>query len=269
MLRPMCPLCTNEDDVTIIGTLDDGRKRAQCSACDFEWDHGEVKVVDPKQATSSVILHGRFPKPEDVTPEARERAERLKAKFLSTVHGEPHPTVAPYWAKYQRVFSAEGLATCDPQDLKDFANLDVGGNLGNMSIFNTAWNAIGADAAAAQTRKVIDHLLRGDGALEDRLTALIAGGFAFSIPGFKEALLSKVLAIVQPERFLTIHTYNQKATMAKSVYGLDLPSPDSVNWTIGRLIVWSNDLLNTLIGEGFADQQHAGAFLWWAQYETT
>lgn len=87
------------------------------------------------------------------------------------------------------------------------------------------------------------------------MTAVIAGGFVFSIPGFKEALLSKVLAVVHLERFLTIHTYNQKATMARAVNGVDLPSPDSVNWTIGRLIVWSNDLLITLIGEGFTNMR--------------
>lgn len=53
--------------------------------------------------------------------------------------------------------------------------------------------------------------------------------------------------------------------MAKAVYGLDLPSPDRVSWTIGRLIVWSNDLLRNLTGGGFAGQQHAGDFLWWAK----
>lgn len=26
--------------------------------------------------------------------------------------------------------------------------------------------------------------------------------------------------------------------------------PESVNWTLGRLILWSNDLLHTLVGEG-------------------
>jgi hypothetical protein len=49
------------------------------------------------------------------------------------------------------------------------------------------------------------------------------------------------------------------------VYGLELPAPESVNWTLGRLILWSNDLLNDLVGPGFANQQHAAAFLWWAK----
>ncbi|MFJ8114273.1 hypothetical protein [Streptomyces sp. NPDC096132] len=49
------------------------------------------------------------------------------------------------------------------------------------------------------------------------------------------------------------------------VYGLELPAPESVNWTLGRLILWSNDLLRALVGEGFANQQHSAAFLWWAK----
>lgn len=264
----MCPLCTNDDDVSIIGALADGRKRARCANCNFEWDHGEATQADASKSTSSVLLRGRFPKPDDITAEARTRADRLKSEFLATVRSEPDPAVAPYWAKYQQIFSADGLSSCDPQELKDFANNDTGGNLGNMSIFNSAWNDLGPKKAAAETRQVIDHLLRGEGDVEDRLTDLIAGKFAFSIPGFKEALLSKVLAVVYPDRFLTIHTYDQKASMARKVYGIDLPSPDRVNWTHGRLIVWSNDLLNSLIGDGFVDQQHAGNFLWWAQYQT-
>ncbi|MFB7467698.1 hypothetical protein ACFCZ1_30110 [Streptomyces sp. NPDC056224] len=38
-----------------------------------------------------------------------------------------------------------------------------------------------------------------------------------------------------------------------------------MNWTRGRLILWSNDLLLDLAGEGFTNRQHAAAFLWWAK----
>ena len=33
----------------------------------------------------------------------------------------------------------------------------------------------------------------------------------------------------------------------------------------GRLILWSNDLLRELVGNGFENQQHAADFLWWAK----
>ena len=32
-----------------------------------------------------------------------------------------------------------------------------------------------------------------------------------------------------------------------------------------RLILWSNDVLHRLVGDGFANQQHPAAFLWWAE----
>jgi hypothetical protein len=87
--------------------------------------------------------------------------------------------------------------------------------------------------------------------------------------GFKEALLTRALCVMYPDRFLTILKYTTEAggkrEIARMVYGLELPAPESVNWTRGRLILWSNDLLHALVGEGFANQQHAAAFLWWAK----
>ncbi|WP_370150906.1 hypothetical protein [Streptacidiphilus sp. EB129] len=75
--------------------------------------------------------------------------------------------------------------------------------------------------------------------------------------------------MVEPDRFLSILKYSTEAggkrEIAKLVYGLDLPVPESVNWTLGRLILWSNDLLHGLVGDGFANQQHSAEFLWWAK----
>jgi hypothetical protein len=54
--------------------------------------------------------------------------------------------------------------------------------------------------------------------------------------GFKEALLTKVLCIVYPDRFLTILMYTGlagKREIARSLWGLDLPDPQKVDWTIG------------------------------------
>ena len=87
--------------------------------------------------------------------------------------------------------------------------------------------------------------------------------------GFKESLLTRVLCVVQPDRFMSILKYTTEAggkkEIARAVYGLELPAPESVNWTLGRLILWSNDVLHQLVGDGFANQQHAAAFLWWAK----
>jgi hypothetical protein len=50
--------------------------------------------------------------------------------------------------------------------------------------------------------------------------------------------------------------------VAKLVYDLELPEAAHVQWTIGRLILWSNDVLLHLVGDGFAHMQHVSQFLW-------
>ncbi len=268
MALVMCPLCTSDDDVYLVAVLPDGRRRVSCRNCDYAWDHGEALTRPPLRSVGdmAVDLRGRFPRADDASPGARDRAERLKRRFLTEVFVEPDPKVAPFWAKYQYIFSQEGLPEASPDDLKAFANDPIGAYAGFMTVFNNAWNKMGPEQGASMVRQVIEYLLRGpDPSLENRLTDLILGKFAFSIPGFKEALLTKALCVVHPDRFMTIVTYDQKRIMAKAVYDLDLPDPDRVSWTIGRLIVWSNDLLRDLTGDGFVDQQHAGEFLWWGK----
>jgi len=265
----MCPMCTEDEDIELVRVLDDGRRLVR-HRCGCEWKHGEPTAPKKKPSYSFNDLKARFPKPEDVEPRWMERAVQLKEQYLATKPGFD-PEVAAYWAKYQEVFSPEGIRTCDPRLLKDFANSDVGAHPGNQSMFNSAWNAMGEAAAAESTRETIEYLLYGSEEipLEDRLENLLAGTKPFAMTGFKEALLTKVLCVVQPERFLSILKYTTEAggkrEIARMVYGLELPAPESVNWTRGRLILWSNDVLHLLVGEGFANQEHAAEFLWWAK----
>ncbi|UIX34086.1 hypothetical protein [Streptomyces sp. GQFP] len=265
----MCPLCSEDDDIEVVRTLDDGRRVVK-HRCGYAWEHGAP--VAPKRIASHSFddLKARFPKPEDIEPKVLERAARLKTQYLAT-RPDFDPGVAAYWAKYQQVFSPDGLRTCDPRVLKDFANSEVGARPGNQATFNSAWNTMGDTAAGEATRKTIEYLLYGPDAvpLEDRLQQLLDGTKPFAMTGFKEALLTRVLCVMQPDRFLTILKYTTEAggkrEIARMVYGLELPAPESVNWTLGRLILWSNDVLRALAGEGFANQQHAAAFLWWAK----
>lgn len=267
----MCPLCSEDEDIELVRTLDDARRLVR-HRCGYEWEHGEpVAPRSPaKEPTRSFRdLRSRFPGPEDVEPYHRARADRLKAEFLS-ITPDFAPEVAVYWAKYQEIFSPAGLWACDPRVLKDFANSEVGARPGNQATFNSAWNRLGDAAAGDATRRTIEYLLRGtDAPVEDRMQALLTGAKPFAMTGFKEALLTRVLCVVWPEEFLTILKYTTEAggkrEIARTVYGLELPAPESVNWTLGRLIVWSNGLLRTLVGEGFANQQHAANFLWWAK----
>ncbi|MFC8521093.1 hypothetical protein [Streptomyces sp. NPDC057257] len=265
----MCPLCSEDEDIDVAGTLDDGRRVVR-HRCGYEWAHGEPNALRREPACSFTDLKARFPKPADVEPAWQERAARLKEEYLATKPGFD-PEVAAYWARYQKIFSPDGLPVCDPRLLKDFANSDVGAHPGNQATFNSAWNALGDTAAGESTRRTIEHLLYGPAEVppEDRLQELLAGTRPFAMTGFKEAHLTRVLCVVEPDRYLSILKYTTptggKREIARLVYGLELPAPESVNWTLGRLILWSNDLLRTLVGDGFANQQHSAAFLWWAK----
>ena len=138
-------------------------------------------------------------------------------------------------------------------------------------MFSRAWKRLGEDVAADRTRASISYLLRGPDAvpLEDRLTHLIEDHAATGMPGFKEALLTKVLCIMEPERFLPILTYGTEETgkhdLALALYGLHLPKVDTTSMQIGRLAVWSNDLLLELAGDGFTGPQQVAEFIWWAR----
>jgi hypothetical protein len=182
------------------------------------------------------------------------------------------PEIAEYRARYQEVFSREGLATATPEDLYEFVNSDTVANPGNMSGFNRAWKTQGPDKAATQVRASIEYLLYGPESLrlEDRLTQLIEGKKGLGLPSFnKEPLLTKVLCLAQPERFLPVLKYSAatdgKKEIVKLVFDLDLPAAEKVAWTIGRLVVWSNDLLRSLVGNDVPDLQHATQFLAWAK----
>ena len=263
-----CPACGTDDYVSLVEVLPDSRRKLRCSPCGEEWTRGTAAFQAPAPPTLAAIK-ARFPKPGDVEPIRLARAQELKREFLIAVP-VPDPAVAVYWDYYQRVFSADGLPSAAPQDLKDFANSNIGANPGNMSVFNEAWNEMGSEDGAIRVRKVLEYLLRGLDSveLEERLTALIHDTKSFGMKGFKEALLTKVLCIVYPDRYLTILKYTGEAgkrEIARSIWGLELPDPERVTWTTGRLIIWSNDLLLALIGDGFQTQQHAAQFLWWAK----
>jgi hypothetical protein len=177
-----CPSCASED-LRLVGKLPDGRRHIACEACGHDWTRGEAQA--PISRPKTIAEHrAAFEQNHQMTPRRREQVETLKATFLAR-NPEPLGEVADYWARYQQIFSPEGLAACVPSDLKDFANNGVGAHPGNMSVFNTAWNELGDEEAAKRTRRVIEYLLHGpvDISIEDRLTDLIEGR-KFEMRGF-------------------------------------------------------------------------------------
>ncbi len=264
-----CPKCNSED---INGTPQpDSRLLIHCENCGHEWLRGEARRDPARPAVRTIdSLHAAFPTATDVRPDVRERVEMLKSAFLLD-HAGPDPAVPEYRARYQELFSRDGLATATPEQLYHFANSDTVASAGNVSAFNRAWKAQDPHKAAQLVRESIDHLLYGPESLrlEDRLTQLIEGGKGIGFPPFKEALLTKVLCVVEPDRFLPILRYSAategKKEITHLVFDLNLPPADKTAWTIGRLAVWSNDLLRSLVGNDIPDLQQATAFLKWAR----
>lgn len=284
----VCPLCVREDDVFLVSTLPDGRKEAECHECDFAFTYGTARIEEPppappkaakakaksasKKAASKIVpprpiayVVQQFPKAASVSAEKRERVEALKQEFLASTPAVADPNVTSHWNKFRWVFSADGLEKAVIFDLQLFASDPTGADAGVPAELHKVWTVMGEFEGARRVRASTAHLLRGPGELEDRLTELVDGVFPMAMPGWNEALLTKTLAVVEPDRFLTVLTYAEKREILSELYGLDLPDVDGTSWTIGRLAVWSNDLLAELLGDGFADQQHAAAFLEWAK----
>lgn len=267
-----CPTCTS-DDLLVDQLHADGSKRIRCESCAHTWDTAPTvaPAPPPKASVSNYsAVKAKFPTTDEVPAGSKQRAAELKAQFLAQrPHAEPRAT--KYWKTYQQIFSPAGLAQADPQAFKDFANSNVGANPGNMSVFNLAWNDMGAERGGKAVRTSVSYLLHGPDEIPvaDRLTHLIEEHKGMGMKGLKEALLVKVLCIAHPDRFIPIVKYTSEAggkrEILQAVYRVNLHLPIKGTWTIGRLVVWSNDLLLELIGDGFEHTQHAAEFLWWAK----
>lgn len=269
MALPTCPDC-GSDDLDLVEKLSDGRRHLICCACDHDWLHGEV-IAKPTPLSNYEAARKRFVTAADVPESAARRAAELKEQFLLQ---QPalDPRVPPFWEKYRRAFSLEHMDATPDREFKDFGNSPVGAYAGMMTVFNDAWNEMGPDVASRRVRDSLKYLLYGPEhvPIEDRLTHLIRGDNGMGMIGFRESLLTKVLCIAYPERFLPITMYTGSAgkrEIAETLYGLRLPKPEATSATPGRLVFWSNDLLRELVGDGFLSLQHASQFLWWAKDE--
>ena len=265
-----CPKCNSED---INGTPQaDSRLLIHCNDCGTEWLRGEARRDPGRPAVQTIdSLHAEFPTAAAVRIDIRERVALLESEFLMT-RPEPDPHLVDYRKRYQELFSRENLFTAPADDLLEFATSNTVASPGNMSGLNRAWKTQGPDKAAQKVRQSIEYLLYGPESLrlEDRLTQLIDGTKAIGFPSFnKEPLLTKVLCVIEPERWLPVLKYSAatdgKKEIAKLVYDLDLPPAAKTSWTIGRLATWSNDLLRSLVGNDIPDLQLATQFLAWAK----
>ncbi len=140
-----------------------------------------------------------FPKPEQVVPATAAALADLKARYL-LLQPEPSPEIARYAAKYRAMFSREGLAPATPEDWYGFVTTNLMASPGNLGTFYKGWNEDGPEATAASLRQTVEYLLRGPGEEEDRLTLMVQTGTR----GVGVVLLTKVLCVMRPERFLAL-----------------------------------------------------------------
>jgi hypothetical protein len=265
-----CPACHSDNDIHLDSTTAGGVKVFRCGDCDNTWSPTSLTTLPAFTRTPLEMARGRFATAEMVAPAMTSAVKRLKAKYLKA-HPVAEDVQVTAWGRYRELLTPQGLVAAAPQDLRELATTGTGTRAGSMSVFSRTWKQLGDEEAADRTRISLTYLLHGpdEQPLEDRLTALIEGVDVGGMPGLKESFLTKVLHISQPHRFLSILTYGDEGTgkhdVARAVYGLHLPKPDPTAMQIGRLAIWSNDLLLELAGPDFTDAQHASEFLDWAK----
>ena len=221
----------------------------------------------------------RFPTLDEVPGDALQRLAALKAAWPRQ-RPRANSYAGDFRRLYELMFSPAGLPHAEPGVLKDFVTSDVLALSGNTSSFSREWRRLGDRDASSRFRSAIEYLLRGesgddeqspdDPALEDRFTALVDGRSPYAMGGVKEPVLTHVLAVARPERFLPILNVDSgpggegKRDLARSLLQVEVPAPDRSRHTVGRVAVGSNDLLVDALGAGFVDLDDAAAFLIWA-----
>lgn len=297
-----CPSC-EEAAAEYVGMADDGRNEMRCGACGHHWMLGSkplsprAVVPKPVKASSGTRTRAtatrsttaapapeprvavRFPTLDDVPGDALQRLAALKAAWPRQ-RPRANSYAGDFRRLYELMFSPAGLPHAEPGVLKDFVTSDVLALSGNTSSFSREWRRLGDRDASSRFRSAIEYLLRGesgedeqspdDPALEDRFTALVEGRSPYAMGGVKEPVLTHVLAVARPERFLPILNVDSgpggegKRDLARSLLQVEVPAPDRSRHTVGRVAVGSNDLLVDALGAGFADLDDAAAFLVWA-----
>lgn len=65
MALVMCPHCTSEDDVQVLETLPDGRRRVECMKLRLRVGHGEARPAHSARGAGTTLLAARtiFPTP--------------------------------------------------------------------------------------------------------------------------------------------------------------------------------------------------------------
>lgn len=154
----------------------------------------------------------------------------------------------------------EALLEPDLDVLRRFAG-GAYGSPGPQSHFNTQLQTA---SGVRQVADGLEFLLRGEGHLSDRLDAMLRGDRR--VAGMGEALLTKALAVTDPERWFPNYVTTSRRGVGKTdiLRVLQLPElPEGLSQA--EAAVWSNDTLYRTLEPYFGNDAWAmQEFSWWA-----
>ncbi len=155
--------------------------------------------------------------------------------------------------------TADALLDPDLDTLRRFAG-GAYGSPGPQSRFNTQLQTA---SGAQRIAEALEYLLRGDGELEERMQQLLSGERRVS--GLGEALLTKALAVTEPDRWMPNYVTVSRNGVGKIdvLRLLDLGEiPDGL--TQAGAAIWANDRLRQALEPYFGeDAWGMQEFSWW------
>jgi 5-methylcytosine-specific restriction protein B len=156
--------------------------------------------------------------------------------------------------------TAEALTEPDEATLRRLAG-PAYGNPGPMAEFNRQLTS-DPDEGAQRVGRALNHLLYGPGELPQRFNDVLEER-EYAVPGMKERLLTKCLAVVHPEEWL--HAFGSDGKRGKKqmlrFLGLDVPTN---SLSVGEMALHTNERLREALTPYFgSDTFHMGRFLFW------
>lgn len=255
-----CPSCSS-NRVSLVMTSATGN-RYRCDACRHGWRTGGRRVGS---AGSRAKANSSFP--ADITLDGAESEARFQTLLerYRIVGGSPSDAEIAWRAEAAKSFAAGNIDSVPTSLFHELSDGTEVASTGRQMAFRKNWATLGDDAATEQARRTVAHLLHGDGDVAQRLDDVFEMRNGIGMPGLKEALVTKILAIVEPETYLPILTTKGKLEFLQHVWGVREVAVKKD--PLAKTVLWSNALLADRLRATFPDLLHAAHFLWWTRSE--
>jgi len=168
------------------------------------------------------------------------------------------------WA---RMLSRDALGLLTADDFRPVYQLGTLGAAGSQTALNRFFLEAGEEDLG-RFRAALREVLYGEGRVELRLDRALDRNGSSAMRGLSEGVLLKCLALVQPERFLSLPAYEGDAGKARMMELLGLP-PLPGSLSVGARAVRSNDALREALAphmpeaEGLPATHAMRRFLYW------